>query len=91
LELTVLVVISAIETTILVCLFVVLRAVIWPMHIQAKSQCNDLQARLDAAIAGRDGWREAAERALLQAQLSKSVTQRATRLVAEIGDLDVVD
>jgi hypothetical protein len=91
LELTVLAVVSAIETTVLICLFVVLRAVIWPMHIAARNQCDDLQKRLDAVTAGRDGWRDVAERTLVLTQLSKDVTRRATQLVAEVGDLDVVD
>jgi hypothetical protein len=87
----VLVVISAIETTVLICLFVVLRVVLWPMHVASRNECLDLQARLDAVTAGRDGWRDAAERTLVLAQLSKAVTRRATQIVAEVGELDVVD
>ena len=79
-EVVVLYVIVAVETTLLFAIFLVLRAVIWPMYVKTRDHCTLLEERLNAISAGRDGWREVAERALFVAREGKGVTQRATKI-----------
>jgi hypothetical protein len=47
--------------------------VLWPLYVRTRDE-------RDAVIRDRDGWRDVAQRALVVAQLSRSVTRRATKL-----------
>jgi hypothetical protein len=83
-EITLLYVIIAVESTLLVGSIAVLRFVIWPLYIKTRDDCADMAAQLEAAKIGRDGWREATERLLVVAGNSREVTERATQLATNM-------
>ena len=53
----------------------------WRSYTGLKAERNFLQRRLNLMTRDRDEWRSVAERAILVAQISKGVTQRATDAV----------
>lgn len=85
----ILITVIGVESAMIIFLFVIMRMVIWPMYMSAKNESNELKIKIEAITEGRDGWRTAAERTLVLAQLSKDITQRATRMVTEVEKIHV--
>lgn len=53
-------------------------------HDRMRVQRDAVQARLDAVVVDRDGWREAAQRGLVQVELRRDLMQLASRIAESV-------
>ena len=83
-DISILLVIISVETAVLICILIVLRTVTWQTFAALRDEVADLKTQNEALRQGRDGWRDAAERTLVIAQLGRNVGVRAATLVATL-------